>query len=349
MKQHCRHRWMPLATAGIAALLAMAGPSWAHTIQVTGVGQSSAAITHAYGPAKDDALNKAHQLALLWAANNCPAGQYHVVSGPTFGAPLYATTWAGFGTTTCWLDLEVEIQCGPGQDVFQAWQKSSRNLLSSPRQALALGDLPEPNGAGAGTGLLLHGTPGSAFQVWVGPDQQTVAGLAGAGQFSSDGEGEVPLDIPTGLERVLDDASFFIVADQTIRVLGPGAWGLGKSSGAISPPGLGSSLQLGRLPVLQVPLADACPAPDGELIQATISIGAGGLAVSGSAGSVSPGAEVTVTDADGNSTTVTADADGSFFAPFGESDAGINDTLTVTQEADGCGESDGTDVVITGP
>jgi hypothetical protein len=84
---------------------------------------------------------------------------------------------------------------------------------------------------------------------------------------------------------------------------------------------------------------EQCPPPDGARIEATISAGAGGLAVSGQAGSVQPGATVTITDANGISTTVTAEADGSFLAPFGQSDAGIGAQLTITQDADGCAES----------
>jgi hypothetical protein len=92
---------------------------------------------------------------------------------------------------------------------------------------------------------------------------------------------------------------------------------------------------------------EQCPPPDGELISATISAGAGGLAISGQPGAVRPGATVTITDPDGTSTTVTAEADGSFLAPFGQSDAGIGAQLTITQDADDCAESTAITEAIT--
>ncbi|MEO0652578.1 MAG: hypothetical protein AAFZ65_18040, partial [Planctomycetota bacterium] len=92
-----------------------------------------------------------------------------------------------------------------------------------------------------------------------------------------------------------------------------------------------------------------CDKPVANKLEATLTIGAGGLVVSGGAGAVAGGATVTITDADGKSTTVTANADGSFFAPFGQSDAGIGDSLEVTQQTDACGESQPTTVVIEAP
>ncbi|WP_299214296.1 hypothetical protein [uncultured Aquimarina sp.] len=94
---------------------------------------------------------------------------------------------------------------------------------------------------------------------------------------------------------------------------------------------------------------EKCPKPDAESIQATITIAAGGLAISGSAGSVKPGATVTITDAAGISTTVTANNDGSFFAPFGQSNAGVGDSLFITQKTNNCAESDDANVTIQRP
>ncbi|WP_298544269.1 hypothetical protein [uncultured Aquimarina sp.] len=94
---------------------------------------------------------------------------------------------------------------------------------------------------------------------------------------------------------------------------------------------------------------EKCPKPDAENLKATITIAAGGLAISGSAGSVKPGATVTITDAVGISTTVRANNDGSFFAPFGQSNAGIGDSLSITQKTNNCAESDATNITIQRP
>ncbi|MFD2565463.1 hypothetical protein [Aquimarina rubra] len=94
---------------------------------------------------------------------------------------------------------------------------------------------------------------------------------------------------------------------------------------------------------------EKCPKPDAENMKATITIAAGGLAISGTAGSVKPGATITITDTTGISTTVTANNDGSFFAPFGQSNAGIGDVLSITQKTNNCAESDSTDVTIQRP
>ncbi|MDH7444342.1 Ig-like domain-containing protein [Aquimarina sp. 2201CG14-23] len=92
-----------------------------------------------------------------------------------------------------------------------------------------------------------------------------------------------------------------------------------------------------------------CAKPDVEKIKASISMAAGGLTISGAAGAVEPGATVTITDAAGVSTTVTANKDGSFFAPFGQSNAGLGDTLSITQKTNKCAESDPTKTVIQQP
>ncbi|WP_298313159.1 hypothetical protein [uncultured Aquimarina sp.] len=94
---------------------------------------------------------------------------------------------------------------------------------------------------------------------------------------------------------------------------------------------------------------EKCPKPDAESIQATITIAAGGLAISGSAGSVKPGATITITDAADKSTTVTANNDGSFFAPFGQSNAGVGDALSITQKINNCAESNSTNITIQRP
>jgi len=92
-----------------------------------------------------------------------------------------------------------------------------------------------------------------------------------------------------------------------------------------------------------------CSKPDAEKIQATISIAAGGLSIQGKAGSVEPGATVTITDTKGKTTTTTAEKDGSFFAPFGQSNAGKGDTLSITQKTKKCKKSDPIKVIIQRP
>ncbi|WP_378176826.1 hypothetical protein [Aquimarina sp. SS2-1] len=94
---------------------------------------------------------------------------------------------------------------------------------------------------------------------------------------------------------------------------------------------------------------EKCPKPDAENMTATITIAAGGLAINGTEGSVKPVATVIITDAAGISTTVTANNDGSFFAPFGQSNARIGDVLSITQKTNNCAESDSTDLTIQRP
>ncbi|MHA7058110.1 Ig-like domain-containing protein [Aquimarina sp. M1] len=94
---------------------------------------------------------------------------------------------------------------------------------------------------------------------------------------------------------------------------------------------------------------EKCAKPDIKMVKATITIAVGGLAVSGTAGSVKPGATVTITDEAEISTTVTANNDGSFFAPFGRSNAGVGDSLFVTQKISNCNESNNEDITIQQP
>ncbi|WP_299314938.1 hypothetical protein [uncultured Aquimarina sp.] len=94
---------------------------------------------------------------------------------------------------------------------------------------------------------------------------------------------------------------------------------------------------------------EKCTKPDPENIKATITIAAGGLAISGNVGSAKPRATVAITDATGISTTVTSNNDGSFFAPFGQSNARLGDSLSITQKTNNCAESSKADITIQQP
>ena len=94
-----------------------------------------------------------------------------------------------------------------------------------------------------------------------------------------------------------------------------------------------------------------CPPPDASKI--TVSRGTaatGGMVISGGAGAVQPGAMVTITDSEGHTVTTTADQDGGFTlveADLPEDfDHTLGNELSITQESEGCTESDAVDVEI---
>lgn len=99
------------------------------------------------------------------------------------------------------------------------------------------------------------------------------------------------------------------------------------------------------------PVEEKCPPPDASKI--TVSrgtIGTGGMIISGGAGAVQPGATVTITDAEGHAVTAEADQDGGFTlleADLPEDfDHTLGNNLSITQEAEGCTESDAVEVAI---
>ena len=94
-----------------------------------------------------------------------------------------------------------------------------------------------------------------------------------------------------------------------------------------------------------------CPEPDSSKITASTGTpGTGGMMIGGAEGAVEPGATVTVTDGDGHTATTTADENGSFALTEADLPEGfdhnIGNTLSVTQESEGCNESPAVDVVI---
>ena len=93
-----------------------------------------------------------------------------------------------------------------------------------------------------------------------------------------------------------------------------------------------------------------CPKPDASKITASRGTTAtGGMMIGGAKGAVEPGAEVTVTDEDGNTATTTADADGSFILTgldLADFDNTIGHTIKVTQDTEGCEESPAATVTI---
>lgn len=196
-----------------AGLLLAAGAPWGQTIQVTGEGASPWSIPHAAESARDDALDRAHRQASLWAERHCPEGTYHVVGGPSFGPPLYTTGWGGLGRTTYWLDLEVEVACGRGWNVYQAWADTT----GSGQDGSVAGA--DASAERTDASLVLHGTGGAAFQVWAGPDVRTVAGYLGGGSYSPDGGAELALDVPAGLG--VEHLAFFVVTGGRVRAVGP--------------------------------------------------------------------------------------------------------------------------------
>ena len=99
------------------------------------------------------------------------------------------------------------------------------------------------------------------------------------------------------------------------------------------------------------PVEEKCPPPNASKI--TVSrgtIGTSGMIISGGAGAVQPGATVTITDAEGHTVTTTADQDGGFTlveADLPEDfDHTLGNNLSITQEVDGCTESDAVEVAI---
>jgi len=99
------------------------------------------------------------------------------------------------------------------------------------------------------------------------------------------------------------------------------------------------------------PVEEKCPPPDASKI--TVSrgtISAGGMIISGGADAVQPGATVTITDAEGHTVTTTADQDGGFTlleADLPEDfDHTLGNNLSITQETEGCTESDAVEVAI---
>ena len=94
-----------------------------------------------------------------------------------------------------------------------------------------------------------------------------------------------------------------------------------------------------------------CPEPDAKKITASRgTMATGGMMIGGAAGSVEPGATVTVTDEDGNTATTTADAEGGFSLTEADLPEGfdhtIGHTLKVTQDSEGCEESPAATVTI---
>jgi hypothetical protein len=95
-----------------------------------------------------------------------------------------------------------------------------------------------------------------------------------------------------------------------------------------------------------------CPEPDSSKITASSGTpGTGGMMIGGAAGAVEPGATVTVTDGDGHTATTTADENGSFVLTEldlpEDFDHTIGNTLSVTQNSEGCNESPAVTVPIS--
>ena len=95
-----------------------------------------------------------------------------------------------------------------------------------------------------------------------------------------------------------------------------------------------------------------CSEPDGSKITASRgTIGTGGMIISGAAGAVEPGATVKITDGQGKSVTTTADENGGFLlveADLPEDfDHTLGNNLNVTQNSEGCNESNAVTVPIS--
>ena len=100
-----------------------------------------------------------------------------------------------------------------------------------------------------------------------------------------------------------------------------------------------------------LPVEEKCPPPDSSKI--TVSRGTvatGGMIISGGAGTAQPGANITITDSEGHAVTATADQNGGFTLVEAELpkdfDHTLGNNLSVTQNADGCTESDSVEVPI---
>jgi len=76
----------------------------------------------------------------------------------------------------------------------------------------------------------------------------------------------------------------------------------------------------------------------------------GGMIISGEAGAVQPGATVTITDSEGHTVTTTADENEGFTLVEADLpidfDHSLGNELSITQESEGCTESDAVDVGI---
>ncbi len=74
------------------------------------------------------------------------------------------------------------------------------------------------------------------------------------------------------------------------------------------------------------------------------------MIISGGVGAVQPGATVTITDSEGHTVTTTADENGGFTlveADFPQDfDHTLGNELSITQQSEGCTESDAVDVEI---
>ena len=99
------------------------------------------------------------------------------------------------------------------------------------------------------------------------------------------------------------------------------------------------------------PVEEKCPIPDGSKI--TVSRGTaatGGMIINGAPGAVQPGATVTITDEGGRSVTTTADQNGAFTLMEADLpmdfDHTLGNELSVTQNSEGCTQSDAVDVPI---
>ena len=108
-----------------------------------------------------------------------------------------------------------------------------------------------------------------------------------------------------------------------------------------------SILMLGCTP----PVEEKCPPPDASKI--TVSRGTaatGGMIINGGADAVQPGATVTITDSEGHTVTTTADENGGFTLLEADLpqdfDHTLGNELSITQESEGCTESNAVDVEI---
>ena len=94
-----------------------------------------------------------------------------------------------------------------------------------------------------------------------------------------------------------------------------------------------------------------CSEPDGSKITASRgTIGTGRMIISGAAGAVEPGATVKITDGQGKSVTTTTDENGGFLLVEADLPEDFNHTLgnnlNVTQNSEGCNESNAVTVPI---
>ena len=95
-----------------------------------------------------------------------------------------------------------------------------------------------------------------------------------------------------------------------------------------------------------------CSEPDGTKITASRgTIGTGGMVITGAAGAVEPGATVKITDGQGKSVTTTANENGGFVLMEADLPDGFDHTvgnnLDVTQDSEGCSESNPVTVPIS--